>query len=103
LDYLQHLSPFWEKVVKGLKKPDVKVSAGQYVYTPDLQPLLGPVEEIKGLYLSCGYWCGVMIAPAVGDWMAKIITNEMEPEKNPLSVQRFKGGGGKTAGSLLSR
>lgn len=43
LDKVMRLSPFWQEVAQGLKKRDVMVSAGQYVYTPDDQPMIGPV------------------------------------------------------------
>ena len=64
LDKLIPLAPFWEEVCAGLKHKDVMLSAGQYVYTPDDQPLIGPVPEMPGFYLNCGYWAGVMLGEA---------------------------------------
>ncbi|MBW2149740.1 MAG: FAD-binding oxidoreductase, partial [Deltaproteobacteria bacterium] len=38
LDKVCRLTPFFEQVGENLRKKDIKVSAGQYVYTPDNQP-----------------------------------------------------------------
>jgi sarcosine oxidase subunit beta len=92
LDKLIRLFPFWEAVAEDLKKEDVKPSAGQYVYTPDEQPLIGPVPEVPGFYLNCGYWAGVMLAPAAGKRVADLITGEMDPAENPLRPTRYKEG-----------
>jgi glycine/D-amino acid oxidase-like deaminating enzyme len=29
----------------------------------DDQPLIGPVPEVPGFYVNCGYWAGVMLSP----------------------------------------
>jgi sarcosine oxidase subunit beta len=92
LDKLIRLFPFWEAVAEHLKKEDVKPSAGQYVYTPDEQPLIGPVPEVPGFYLNCGYWAGVMLSPAAGKRVADLITGEMDPAENPLRPTRYKEG-----------
>jgi len=92
LDKVMRLSPFWEEVAQGLKKKDVMVSAGQYVYTPDDQPLIGPLAEVPGFYVNCGYWAGVMLSPAAGRWVADLITGEMDQKDNPLRPSRFKEG-----------
>jgi sarcosine oxidase subunit beta len=92
LDKLVRLFPFWEEVAEHLKKEDVKPSAGQYVYTPDEQPLIGPVPEVPGLTLNCGYWAGVMLAPAAGKWVADLITGQMDPAENPLRPTRYEEG-----------
>jgi sarcosine oxidase subunit beta len=39
---LPAFTPFWLEVAEHLKKSDMNISAGQYVYTPDEQPLIGP-------------------------------------------------------------
>ncbi len=92
LDKVMRLSPFWEEVAQGLKKRDVMVSAGQYVYTPDDQPLIGPLAEVPGFHLNCGYWAGVMLSPAAGKWVADLITGEMDQKDNPLRLSRFEEG-----------
>jgi sarcosine oxidase subunit beta len=92
LDKVMRLSPFFEKVAQGIKQPDINVSAGFYVYTPDDQPLIGPVPGIPGFYLNCGYWAGVMLSPQAGKWVADLVTGAMDPMDNPLRLSRFKEG-----------
>jgi sarcosine oxidase subunit beta len=92
LDKLMRLCPFWEEVTADLKKPDVQISAGQYVYTPDDQPLIGPVPEVPGFYLNCGYWAGVMLSAGAGKRVADLITGAMRPQDNPLRPTRYQEG-----------
>jgi sarcosine oxidase subunit beta len=92
LDKVMRLNPFWEGVVEGLKKRDVMVSAGHYVYTPDDQPLIGSVDDVPGFYVNCGYWAGVMLSPAAGKRVADLVTGEMVTKDNPLRLSRFKEG-----------
>jgi sarcosine oxidase subunit beta len=92
MEKLSYLNPFWEAVVAELKGPDVKTSAGQYVYTPDDQPLIGPVPEVPGFYLNCGYWAGVMLSASAGKRVADLVTGAMSPEDNPLRPTRYAEG-----------
>jgi sarcosine oxidase subunit beta len=92
LEKLIATCPFWEEVALGLKKADVHPSAGQYVYTPDNQPLIGPVPEPPGFHLNCGYWAGVMLAAGSGKWVADLITGAMDPKSNPLRPSRYEEG-----------
>jgi sarcosine oxidase subunit beta len=92
LDKLIHLNPFWEEIADNLKQEDIHLSAGQYVYTPDDQPLIGPVSELPGFYLNCGYWAGVMLAPEAGRWVADLISGDMSPQDNPLRLSRYEEG-----------
>lgn len=92
LEKLVELTPFWEKVAMNLKKADVHPSAGYYVYTPDDQPLIGPVDDVEGFYLNCGYWAGVMLAPAAGKRVADLVTGAIKPGDNPLRLSRYEGG-----------
>jgi sarcosine oxidase subunit beta len=92
LDKLAHLFPFWKEIAAGLKRPDIVASAGQYVYTPDEQPLIGPVPELPGFYLNCGYWAGVMLSPAAGRRVADLVTGAMDPQDNPLRPTRYAEG-----------
>jgi len=86
------LSPFFETIAGDLKAEDIDVSAGQYVYTPDDKPIIGPSDEIEGLHLNCGHWCGVMMSPAAGKRVADIATGKMNNKDNPLRYSRFKEG-----------
>jgi len=92
LEKLIQVCPFWEEVAMGLKKADVHPSAGQYVYTPDNQPLIGPMSELPGFYLNCGYWAGVMLSAGAGKWVADLVTGAMDPMDNPLRFSRYEEG-----------
>jgi sarcosine oxidase subunit beta len=101
MEKLARLTPFWKEVITELKSTDIHLSAGQYSYTPDDQPLLGPVPEVAGLHLNCGYWAGVMLSPQAGRWVADMITGQMRPEENPLRLSRYQEGVAISGGSLL--
>lgn len=102
LDKLTRLTPFFQEIVEDLKRDDVSVTAGQYVYTPDEQPLIGPLPEVPGFYVNCGYWAGVMLGPTAGRWAAELITGEMKAEDNPLRPTRFAEGDYEKGASFLS-
>ena len=93
---------FWLDVAEGLKKSDITLSAGQYVYTPDSQPIIGPVPEVPGFHLNCGYWMGVMVSPVVGRICADLVTGKMENQDNPLRYTRFEEGIEEEPGAFLS-
>ncbi len=92
LEKVARLSPFWEEVAGGLRDSDIHVSAGQYCYTPDDQPLIGPLPEAPGFYLNCGYWAGVMLSPAGGKRVADLVTGALDPQDNPLRPTRYEEG-----------
>ncbi len=92
LEKLMRLNPFWEEIADGLKSEDLHPSAGQYVYTPDEQPIIGPVAELPGFYVNCGYWAGVMLSPEAGRRIARLVTGEMQPEENALRPTRYAEG-----------
>jgi sarcosine oxidase subunit beta len=92
LDKLIPLAPFWDEVCEGLKRKDVLLSAGQYVYTPDDQPLIGPMPEVPGIYLNCGYWAGVMLGGGAGRRVADLMTGVMAPHENALRPTRYAEG-----------
>lgn len=89
---VSRLNPFFESIADTIVASDINVSAGQYVYTPDDKPVIGPSGEIEGLHLNCGYWCGVMMAPAAGKRVADIATGKMDNRDNPLRYSRFAEG-----------
>ena len=86
------LTPFFETIADNLKAEDINISAGQYVYTPDDKPLIGPSDDMEGFFLNCGYWCGVMMSPEAGKRVADIATGKMNNKDNPLRYSRFKEG-----------
>jgi len=92
IEQLLPLFPFWGGIAENLKASDVMVSAGQYVYTPDDQPLIGQISEVKGFYLNCGYWAGVMLAPEAGKRIADLVVGKMDPIDNPLRPTRYTEG-----------
>ncbi len=102
LDKVCRLTPFFEQVAENLKQKDIHVSAGQYVYTPDNQPLIGPVDEVPGFYLNCGYWFGVMVSPMAGKRTADLITGKMNNQDNLLRPSRYQEGIDLGGGSFLS-
>ncbi len=102
LEKVCRLTPFFEQVGANLRKKDVNVSAGQYVYTPDNQPLIGPVDEVPGFYLNCGYWMGVMVSPMAGKRTADLITGKMDNRDNLLRPSRYAEGIDLGGGSFLS-
>jgi sarcosine oxidase, subunit beta len=92
LEKLMRLNPFWGEIADTLKGEDLHPSAGQYVYTPDEQPLIGPVATVPGFYVNCGYWAGVMLSPEAGRRVSRLIMGEMKPEENLLRPTRFAEG-----------
>jgi sarcosine oxidase subunit beta len=101
LEKLIPLTPFWEGVGSHLKRNQVLLSAGQYVYTPDDQPLIGPLPEVPGFYLNCGYWAGVMLAAAAGRRLADLATGKLAVQQNPLRPTRYAEGITSTGDSFL--
>jgi sarcosine oxidase subunit beta len=102
LDKVKRLTPFFEEIEKTVRQPDMNTSAGYYMYTPDDQPLIGPVPEISGFYVNCGYWAGVMLSPQAGKWVSDLVTGEMDPKENPLRPTRYQEGLGKKGKTLMS-
>jgi sarcosine oxidase subunit beta len=92
LEKLVRLTPFWAEIAATLKSEDLHPSAGQYVYTPDEQPLIGPLPELPGFYVNCGYWAGVMLSPEAGRRVARLVTGEMQPQDNALRPTRYAEG-----------
>jgi len=102
LDKVKRMTPFFEKVEKAVRQPDMNTSAGYYVYTPDDQPLIGLVPEVPGFYVNCGYWAGVMLSPEAGKRISHLVIGKLAPEDNPLRPTRFKEGLGKKGKTLMS-
>jgi sarcosine oxidase subunit beta len=102
LDKVRRLTPFFGDVEKSVRQPDMNTSAGFYVYTPDDQPLIGPVPEVPGFYVNCGYWAGVMLSPEAGKRISELVIGKLDPMDNPLRPSRFKEGLGKKGKTLMS-
>ncbi|MGD8443957.1 MAG: FAD-binding oxidoreductase [Desulfobacterales bacterium] len=102
LDKVKRLAPFFQEVEKTVRQPDMTTSGGFYVYTPDDQPLIGPVPEVPGFYVNCGYWAGIMLSPQAGKRISELVTGQMDPKENPLRPTRFKEGLGEKGKTLMS-
>jgi sarcosine oxidase subunit beta len=90
LEGVSRLVAFWEVVAGTLKKNQVHLGAGQYTLTPDDRPIIGPHEEIRGLYFNCGYGGhGVMAAPGGGRLLADLVTGRMADLQNPFTPRRL--------------
>ena len=102
LDKVKRLTPFFEDIEKAVRQPDMNTSAGFYMYTPDDQPLIGPIPEVPGFYVNCGYWAGVMLSPEAGKRISDLVTGKLDPKDNALRPTRFKEGLGKKGKTLMS-
>ena len=102
LDKVKRLTPLFQEIEKTVRQPDMTTSAGFYVYTPDDQPLIGPVPEVPGFYVNCGYWAGVMLSPQAGKRIADLVTGKMDPKENLLRPTRFEEGLAKKGKTLMS-
>ncbi len=80
--------------------------SGVVTFTPDQLPILGPVEEARGLYVANGMsGYGVMISPGVGQVLAELIARggTKRVDLSNLAYDRFRGEGFvKGAGLWLS-
>lgn len=81
------ISPFWREVW-ARQTSHYYLQAGQYSYTPDHKPFLGPTP-IEGLYLNCGYsGHGIMASGGGSRIVVDTITGTLRPEDNPFRLDR---------------
>jgi len=67
--------------------------AGLIEMAADLAPVLGPVPEVEGLWLDCGWVYGFAGAPAAGLLMAEAIDTGTVPRAMaPFSLERLREG-----------
>jgi len=86
------VSPFWNRATNPLNKSNLDLCAGQYTYTPDHMPIIGPCSVVPGLYLNIGYsGHGIMGAPEGGRRLARLIVGQTSDSDNPFSFERFLG------------
>jgi len=63
--------PFYRDV------PGCGGSASVFTVTPDAQAVIGPVPEIEGLFVACGFsGHGFKLAPSVGEGLAQLLVGE---------------------------
>lgn len=72
----------------------MRIWGGGISCTEDKGPILGPVDELEGFILSCGWGgYGFMGGPAGGDVVAEwMLTGVMPEEMRPFTAERFKTG-----------
>lgn len=93
--FLDEMAKTITTLLPPLKKAMViRQWAGLYNITPDRQPILGPVNEVKGFYLAVGFsGHGFMFGPATGILMSEIIMGEETSiDISPLNLYRFEKG-----------
>ncbi|MCH4889910.1 FAD-binding oxidoreductase [Acidaminobacter sp. JC074] len=93
--FLDEMAKTITDLLPPLKKAMViRQWAGLYNITPDRQPILGPVHEVKGFYLAVGFsGHGFMFGPATGILMAEMIMGEETSiDISALNLYRFEKG-----------
>ena len=76
--------------------------AGIVDVSPDFAPILGPVPEVDGLWLDCGWSYGFMGAPGAALLLAEAIAERRTPDAiAPFTVERFAQGRPIVEGSLV--
>jgi sarcosine oxidase subunit beta len=84
---LAHISPFWRSVWEE-GTTDWLLQAGQYEYTADHRPLLGP-SGVPGLFVNTGYsGHGIMASPGGSRRVVDTLTGRLAPESNPFRPDR---------------
>jgi sarcosine oxidase subunit beta len=84
---LARISPFWIDVWER-GEPDWVLQAGQYEYTPDHRPYLGP-SAVPGLALNCGYSGHGIMASAGGSRLTvDALLGRVQPGTNPFRPDR---------------
>lgn len=82
-----HLSPFWNEVWER-NDDHWFIAAGQYDYTPDRRPLLGP-SGVEGLYLNVGYsGHGVMASIGGSELVIDTLLGTVAQTDNPFRADR---------------
>ena len=80
-------APFWAEVW-ARRTQHWYVTAGQYTYSPDHKPLLGPTA-IANLGINGGYsGHGIMAAPGGSHLAIEALLGEVAPEQNPFRYDR---------------
>ena len=86
---LARVAPFWREAWAG-GAPTFHwfLQAGQYEYTPDRRPFVGPIGP-QGLYLNGGYsGHGVMTSPGGSRLLVDLLTGDADRATNPFAPDR---------------
>lgn len=96
-EFLVQSAEFLEKRTRGLAdRAIVNGWAGLKGVTPDGLPLVGPLEEVEGLYVAAGFnGHGFMLAPSIGECVAAHIESggwrHAGHDLSPFDPDRFSG------------
>jgi sarcosine oxidase subunit beta len=90
---VSRLCPFWNEIAPDLSPDRYLFTAGLYTVTPDHKPLIGPANEIDGLYFNTGYsGHGIMGSPSGSRLLADILAGNVASADNPFHPGRFASG-----------
>jgi sarcosine oxidase subunit beta len=70
----------------------IRTWSGFRPYTPDLLPIISPVEQISGMYIGAGHeGIGITEGPITGKLISQMITGQAtEIPTNEISFSRFQ-------------
>lgn len=70
----------------------IRTWAGFRPYTPDLLPIISPVEQIRGIYIAAGHeGIGITEAPITGKLISQLITGQIpDISLEKVAFSRFK-------------
>jgi sarcosine oxidase, subunit beta len=81
------ITPFWRDVWQRNTSHWFQI-AGQYSYSPDHRPFIGPTP-VAGLYVNCGYsGHGIMGSGGGSRILVDTLTGKLAPEDNPFRLDR---------------
>jgi sarcosine oxidase subunit beta len=91
---VQDMAGKFIRLFPGLTKVNLmRQWAGVVDMAPDASPVLGPVNEVEGFVLDCGWVYGFMGAPAAGMLLADyILTGKIPRDIHPFELKRFEEG-----------
>jgi sarcosine oxidase, subunit beta len=86
---LSRLAPFWADAWRdGAPSFHWSLQAGQYEYTPDRRPLIGPTG-VDGVWVNGGYsGHGIMAGTAGSRLLVDLLTGRRQAGDNPFRVDR---------------
>lgn len=93
--FVEEMTKTCSRLLPALSQANIiRQWSGHYCMTGDAQPIYGPVPEVEGMYLACGFsGHGFMLAPATGQLITDMILGEpLTIDVSNLDVGRFKRG-----------
>jgi glycine/D-amino acid oxidase-like deaminating enzyme len=103
-DYDERVMSKAIKRVPALSNASISYSdMGLYEMTPDANPIVSEISQVKGLYCCAGFaGHGFMHAPAIGRLMAEILMDEKTHlDLSSYDIRRFEAGEGDLAERLI--